>query len=285
MRDLKLPAVASIREQARASQAASDGKPALPTLTTSAPEEASQLSQPSRSQATQTQTQTQGGTQSTSLTVPSTQPRSSPGPSSQSSTSTLHLPPSPALRPAVSAAPELPPLHPTLVQLSPNPLSVIYASSLRPLPPDPNRRFTGVGVGGGAIHHRHHRKAAQLSAKGGLAGQVAQPGAGPPDLWRWYVRARASPGAGLVGKADKCLMTSDWKVAFMEQRYIRAMARIEKLKNSGEWSLRQPKKQKGPVVRKAHWDHLLEEMVCTLPNCSPFFPNVLASMLIRAILH
>uniref|UniRef100_V5ERZ9 Vacuolar import and degradation protein 21 n=2 Tax=Kalmanozyma brasiliensis (strain GHG001) TaxID=1365824 RepID=V5ERZ9_KALBG len=64
----------------------------------------------------------------------------------------------------------------------------------------------------------------------------------------------------MVGKADKCLMTSDWKVAFNEQRFVRAMARIEKLKAQGEWSFRQPKKQKGPVVRKAHWDHLLEEM-------------------------
>lgn len=152
------------------------------------------------------------------------------------------------------------PLHPTLQVLSPNPLSVTYASSLRPLPPDPFRRFTGVGVGGGAIHHRGHRKAPQLPAKNGVPPAAGPAGAGGVDLYKWAVRARASPGAGLVGKADKCLLTNDWKVAFTEQRFIRTMNKIEKLKSEGLWSFRQPKKQKGPVVRKAHWDHLLEEL-------------------------
>lgn len=136
------------------------------------------------------------------------------------------------------------PLHPTLQVLSPNPLSVTYASSLRPLPPDPFRRFTGVGVGGGAIHHRGHRKAPQLPAKNGVPPAAGPAGAGGVDLYKWAVRARASPGAGLVGKADKCLLTNDWKVAFTEQRFIRTMNKIEKLKSEGLWSFRQPKKTK-----------------------------------------
>lgn len=153
----------------------------------------------------------------------------------------------------------LQPLHPTLQQLAPNPLSVTYASSLRPLPPDPFRRSTGCGLGGGA-HHRV-RKSLQLPApKLGVPPPMGPAGAGQADLWRWYVRSRASPGAGLVGKADKCLLTRDWRVAFAEQRFLRAMARIEKLKESGNWSFRQPKKQKGPAVRKAHWDYVLDEM-------------------------
>lgn len=179
----------------------------------------------------------------------------------------LRVPPSPMVVPTLPDTVVAPPLHPTLQVLAPNPLSVTYAASLRPLPPDPTRRITGAGIGGGAIHHRSGRKTSSLSnhANGNsyssiAAAKIGPAGSGQADLYRWYVRARASPGAGMVGKADKCLMTSDWKVAFNEQRFVRAMARIEKLKAQGEWSFRQPKKQKGPVVRKAHWDHLLEEM-------------------------
>ncbi|TKY87665.1 hypothetical protein EX895_003246 [Sporisorium graminicola] len=179
----------------------------------------------------------------------------------------LRVPPSPMVVPSVPETITAPPLHPTLQVLAPNPLSVTYAASLRPLPPDPTRRITGAGVSGGAIHHRSGRKISSLSNHSNFnsyssitAAKIGPAGSGQADLYRWYVRARASPGAGMVGKADKCLMTSDWKVAFNEQRFVRAMARIEKLKAQGEWSFRQPKKQKGPVVRKAHWDHLLEEM-------------------------
>ncbi|PWN48969.1 hypothetical protein IE53DRAFT_370153, partial [Violaceomyces palustris] len=252
---------------------------------------------PTKTLASQTASQTSSdavvpNTQSTSLTVPAaaSQSQSSTHPSPKAPSGTdankskkvvsptlvsgpppangppaseitgVKLPPSPAALPSLQDTYDIPPLHPTLQKLSPNPLSVTYASSLRPLPPDPNRRFTGAGVGGGAIHHRGNRKIPQ-PANGTKAPTHAGPaGSGSADLWRWHVRARASPGAGMVGKADKCLMTSDWKVAFTEQRFVRAMARIEKLKSAGEWSFRQPKKQKGPVVRKSHWDHLLEEM-------------------------
>lgn len=184
-----------------------------------------------------------------------------------SQSTSLRVPPSPMVVPTVPENIVAPPLHPTLQVLAPNPLSVTYAASLRPLPPDPARRITGAGVSGGAIHHRSGRKiASSLSHSNAnsyssiAAAKIGPAGSGQTDLYRWYVRARASPGAGMVGKADKCLMTSDWKVAFNEQRFVRAMARIEKLKAQGEWSFRQPKKQKGPVVRKSHWDHLLEEM-------------------------
>lgn len=188
-----------------------------------------------------------------------------PGPT-RNAAGGLRVPPSPMVVPQLPDSVVAPPLHPTLQVLAPNPLSVTYAASLRPLPPDPTRRITGAGISGGAIHHRSARKTSTLSTHNGnsyssiAAAKIGPAGSGQADLYRWYVRARASPGAGMVGKADKCLMTSDWKVAFNEQRFVRAMARIEKLKAQGEWSFRQPKKQKGPVVRKAHWDHLLEEM-------------------------
>jgi len=57
------------------------------------------------------------------------------------------------------------------------------------------------------------------------------------------------------------VLTADWRVAQQEMRHVRAMERIEAKKNDGRWSLRQPKKLRGPAVPKAHWDFLLDEMV------------------------
>lgn len=58
------------------------------------------------------------------------------------------------------------------------------------------------------------------------------------------------------------------QVALHELRLMRALERIEKLKQEGRWSFRQPKKQKGPVVAKSHWDWLLDEMVCVFFSTS-----------------
>lgn len=170
----------------------------------------------------------------------------------------LRLPPSPTL---LVAPPEQeqpssgtpPPL--TLQELAPNPLSVTYASSLRPLQTDPSRRVMTIGQSGGSVHQRSARKAgARLPSGKGKGGQAHA------DLWKWSVRARASPSAGLVRKASKCLLTRDWKVAFTEQKFVKAMARIDQLKSQGHWSFRQPKRIKGPVERKTHRDYLLDEM-------------------------
>ncbi|KAG9122365.1 chromatin modification- protein VID21, partial [Ceratobasidium sp. 392] len=38
------------------------------------------------------------------------------------------------------------------------------------------------------------------------------------------------------------------------------MQRIEQLKLDGAWSFRQPKKQRGPVMSKTHWDYSMDEM-------------------------
>lgn len=51
------------------------------------------------------------------------------------------------------------------------------------------------------------------------------------------------------------------QTAHQELRFLRAMGRIEQLKQEGRWSFRQPKKQKGPPVGKSSWDWMLEEMV------------------------
>lgn len=189
------------------------------------------------------------------LEVPSTETRAV---RARTSRSTTRLPPSPMPWPAMEYEQTLPsPVAPLALQaLAPNPLSVTYASSLRPLPSDPTRRLTGIGMGGGSMHHRPRR--APKGAVTGKPGSKTAPA--PADLTRWSVRVRAASTASLVRKANKCLLTRDWKVAFTEQKFIKAMARIDELKQAGHWSFRQPKRSRGPVERKTHWDFLLEEM-------------------------
>lgn len=47
-----------------------------------------------------------------------------------------------------------------------------------------------------------------------------------------------------------------------ELRLIRALERIDSLKDGGRWSFRQPKKQRGiGGLVKTHWDYLMDEMV------------------------
>ena len=72
-------------------------------------------------------------------------------------------------------------------------------------------------------------------------------------MLRWQVRIRACPSASLVRKASKCLLTGDWKVAFTEQKFLRAMMRMEDMKQQGLWRFRQPKRVKGGVQRMSLW--------------------------------
>ena len=52
---------------------------------------------------------------------------------------------------------------------------------------------------------------------------------------------------------------------------MRAFERIEQLKADKAWSFRQPKKQKAGVAPKAHWDHVLDEMVRSISISDKFF--------------
>lgn len=81
------------------------------------------------------------------------------------------------------------------------------------------------------------------------------------DSFRLQVSYSLNPVSGVLAKSSKCVLTADWRVAQQEMRHVRAMERIEAKKNDGRWSLRQPKKLRGPAVPKAHWDFLLDEMV------------------------
>lgn len=59
-----------------------------------------------------------------------------------------------------------------------------------------------------------------------------------------------------------CITNQLFQVAMTELKLIRTFDRIESLKDSGRWSFRQPKKQRGVGgLVKSHWDYLMDEMV------------------------
>lgn len=118
------------------------------------------------------------------------------------------------------------------------PLETDYIAAIPPLPSMP------------ATAHRHRR------GSKGDSGKV--------DSFKLSLTYSLNPLAGGISKSSKCVLTSDWRVAQAELRHIRAMERIEAKKASGRWSLRQPKKHRGPPVPKSQWDWLLEEMVSDL---------------------
>nr|GAT59655.1 predicted protein [Mycena chlorophos] len=83
----------------------------------------------------------------------------------------------------------------------------------------------------------------------------------PLGVSRWGALLRANPVHTKLARAPKCLSTRDWGVAMSEIRLVRALDRIEMLKEDGRWSFRQPKKQRGVGgLNKTHWDYLLDEM-------------------------
>ena len=90
------------------------------------------------------------------------------------------------------------------------------------------------------------------------------------DMSQLKFEYELNPLHGALSKSTKCLSTEDWKIGMQEIRHIRAMDRIEKKKETNRWSLRQPKKLRGPSIPKAHWDYLLEEMVSRFGFISDF---------------
>ncbi|PFH50697.1 hypothetical protein AMATHDRAFT_60687 [Amanita thiersii Skay4041] len=83
----------------------------------------------------------------------------------------------------------------------------------------------------------------------------------PMGLNRWTATITANPVWKRVSRATKCLSSREWGVAMTELRLVRAVDRIETLKNAGRWSFRQPKKQRGiGGLTKSHWDYLMDEM-------------------------
>ncbi|KAI0054169.1 hypothetical protein FA95DRAFT_47592 [Auriscalpium vulgare] len=107
---------------------------------------------------------------------------------------------------------------------------------------------------------RDKERAEKNSDKGDVR-RDADSGWAPMGLNKWGVTMRTNPLWKRVSRATKTLNTREWGVAFSELRFIRTLERIEKLKDAGKWSYRQPKKQRGVGgLTKTHWDYLLDEM-------------------------
>lgn len=101
------------------------------------------------------------------------------------------------------------------------------------------------------------------------------------DSFKLSLMYNLNPLSNGVSRSPKCVLTSDWRVAQAELRLIRTMERIEAKKASGRWSLRQPKKHRGPPVPKSHWDWLLDEMVCLTARSVTDDAGMDASRLLR----
>ncbi|KAJ8517435.1 hypothetical protein ONZ45_g5371 [Pleurotus djamor] len=92
-------------------------------------------------------------------------------------------------------------------------------------------------------------------------GSNKEEGWAPMGMSKWAAVLNANPVHTKVSKASKCLLTKDWGIAFMELRLVKTFKRIEHLKDAGQWSFRQPKKQRGVGgLTKSHWDYLMDEM-------------------------
>lgn len=130
-------------------------------------------------------------------------------------------------------------------KIPPMPLTSGYTLTLPRLPPEPPHP---------AKRHRRSSKADERDRA---------------SLYRLQVQYGLNPLSDALARSTKVVLTQDWKIAQAELRHIRAMERIEAKKNDGRWSLRQPKKLRGPPIPKGHWDYLLEEMVRRTSN-SPY---------------
>ncbi|CAN6658418.1 hypothetical protein TRVA0_030S01596 [Trichomonascus vanleenenianus] len=75
-----------------------------------------------------------------------------------------------------------------------------------------------------------------------------------------YYTTQHLPLTKLLPGAHKTLTTESYQLALLEGKLAVVHARIEELKRSGKWSLRQHAKFKAPYRAKSQWDHLIEEM-------------------------
>ncbi|TBU65625.1 hypothetical protein BD310DRAFT_953748 [Dichomitus squalens] len=83
----------------------------------------------------------------------------------------------------------------------------------------------------------------------------------PMGLNKWAAVLKANPVHTKLQRATKCLSTRDWSIGIAEMHLLRVFERVDKLKDSGQWSFRQPKKQRGVGgLMKTHWDYLMDEM-------------------------
>ncbi|KDN33960.1 hypothetical protein RSAG8_12945, partial [Rhizoctonia solani AG-8 WAC10335] len=200
--------------------------------------------------------------------------------------------PTPIQAPPIIPPPSEPAPVPT-TNPSPKSLTNPYTTALPPLPALPAdlaRKVAGVK---GRRQRAQQANGANWGGSGIWTGQQTQQGAGsglgpggagaqgwwasisvgqapPPgqthapqpgmELLRWQAILQINPAHVFARRPTKCVTTHEWRVLRHELEYTRAMQRIEQLKQDGAWSFRQPKKQRGPVLPKTHWDYLMDEM-------------------------
>lgn len=75
-----------------------------------------------------------------------------------------------------------------------------------------------------------------------------------------YYTTQAFPLIKLLPAAHKTLTTETYQLSLLEGKLAVVHARIEELKRSEKWSLRQHTKFRGPLRLKLHWDQLIDEM-------------------------
>ncbi|KAG9125170.1 chromatin modification- protein VID21 [Ceratobasidium sp. 392] len=101
---------------------------------------------------------------------------------------------------------------------------------------------------------------ASVGGQAPAPGTNAAPSSTGMELLRWQAVLQINPAHAFARRPTKCVTTHEWRVLRHELEYARAMQRIEQVKLDGAWSFRQPKKQRGPVMSKTHWDYLMDEM-------------------------
>lgn len=80
------------------------------------------------------------------------------------------------------------------------------------------------------------------------------------DLYAWKLHADHFPLYKQLQTARKTLTTHDWMLARDELKSVKSIQKIEALKKSNLWSLRQLKRHKAARRVKTHWDSMLDEM-------------------------
>lgn len=75
-----------------------------------------------------------------------------------------------------------------------------------------------------------------------------------------YYTTQTLPLVKLLPSATKTLTTATYYLSLLEAKLVVVHTRIEELKRSDRWSLRQRVKFHGPLRPKVHWDRLIDEM-------------------------
>lgn len=80
------------------------------------------------------------------------------------------------------------------------------------------------------------------------------------DLYAWKLHATHFPLYKQLQTARKTLTTHDWMLARDELKSVKTIQKIEALKRTNSWSLRQLKRHRAPARPKTHWDLMIDEM-------------------------